>query len=94
MLYKQTMLNLEPETEANSTAEDAFPDGSHNTSAISFNEIEDAKHGGLGTDPEMFPNFEQPKAKDAELKKKMEAGSEFTPSESAAASAAQTNLFK
>jgi len=56
------MMNLDPETEAGSCHED-FADGSQNTSAISFNEVEEGKIG-LGTDQEMFPNFEQAKTKE------------------------------
>ena len=65
LLYKQTMLNQEPDTEAGSSHNEDYPDGSQNTSGISFNEVEEAKAmGGLGTDQDMFPNFDQAKAKE------------------------------
>jgi len=72
VLYKQTMHNMEPDTEAASSSnEDVFNEGSQNISAISFNEVEENK-GGLGTDTDMFPNFDQAK-KEAEMKKEMAA---------------------
>lgn len=54
------MANLEPETEANSSSHEDAPDGSQNTSSISFNEPEDGKVPAH--DPEMFPNFDPAKA--------------------------------
>ena len=65
------MSNLEPDTEAGSS-HDELQDGSHNTSAISFNELEEGKVGGsLATsDNEMFPNFDQVKGKESNDAKK------------------------
>ena len=65
VLYKQTMLNQEPDTEAGSSHNEDYPDGSQNTSGISWNDGEEAKAiAGLGTDQDMFPNLDQAKGKE------------------------------
>ena len=59
------MSNIEPETEAG-TSTDELSEGLQNISGISFNVEEDVK-GGLGTDQDMFPNFD-PKGKESDQK--------------------------
>jgi len=61
------MKNLEPDTEAGSS-HDEFPDSIQNISGISFNEVEEGKVG-LGTDQDMFPNFDHTKGKDGDQKR-------------------------
>ena len=53
------MINVEPDTEAGSS-HDEFQDSNQNTSAISFDELEEGK-ALSSTDTEMFPNFDQSK---------------------------------
>lgn len=57
------MQNVDPDTEAG-TSTDEFPDSLQNISGISFNEVDDGGKVGLGTDQDMFPNFDHTKGKD------------------------------
>lgn len=68
-LYRQTMMQYEPDTEPNSSSEAPAEESSNNASEISFNDMADVK-GGLGADSEMFPEIN----KEIAAKEKADSG--------------------
>ena len=81
------MRDLDPDTEAGSSHDEQYNDSS-NTSAISFNDVDEVKGTALGTDSDMFPNFDPSKATRDAMDPKKDQGKKNDGSQDNAAGSA------